>query len=148
MVTPDFQHIVLLKKDTDKPEQQWQNGQLNGIGGGVEAGESCSDAMYREFEEETGVPRILQEWMFCGTITDNLHYEVNCFICVASKDVLDMVKQQPNEKEEPKVYYLPLVKNRWYHLANDVMEVLTMCLWVYTQTRKPNTFRQFQLLTD
>jgi ADP-ribose pyrophosphatase YjhB (NUDIX family) len=148
MVTPDFQHVVLLKKDTDKPEQQWQNGLLNGVGGRVEAYEAASDAMYREFEEETGVPIIQQEWMHCGCITDNCTYEVSCFICVAPKELLDSVRKQPKEKEEPKVYYLPLVKNRWYPLANDVMEALTMCLWVYIQTRTANTFRQFTMLTN
>jgi 8-oxo-dGTP diphosphatase len=41
--------VALIKKG--RPE--WQAGLWNGIGGGVERGESAEQAMEREFQEET-----------------------------------------------------------------------------------------------
>lgn len=43
--------VVLIKKNRPK----WQEGQLNGVGGHIEAEESPLAAMRREFEEETGI---------------------------------------------------------------------------------------------
>lgn len=45
-----------------KSHPQWMAGKLNGVGGGVEAGETPNEAMAREFEEETGVPIAAEEW--------------------------------------------------------------------------------------
>src|SRR5258706_13272255 len=42
--------VVLIRKN--KPD--WQRGKLNGVGGKVEPGEIPSEAMVREFAEETG----------------------------------------------------------------------------------------------
>jgi 8-oxo-dGTP diphosphatase len=51
MFDNDAERVVLIEKN--RPE--WQAGKLNGVGGKVEPGESISEAMDREFEEETGV---------------------------------------------------------------------------------------------
>lgn len=50
--------VALIRKE--RPE--WQKGKLNGIGGHIEPGESPSQAMTREFEEETGVKIPLRNW--------------------------------------------------------------------------------------
>lgn len=47
----DATAVALVRKA--RPE--WQAGKLNGIGGHIEAGESATDAMRREFREEAGV---------------------------------------------------------------------------------------------
>lgn len=47
----DESKVVLISKL--KP--QWQVGLLNGVGGKIERNESSLEAMYREFEEETGI---------------------------------------------------------------------------------------------
>lgn len=44
--------VVLIRKN--RPD--WQKGQLNGVGGRVEEGETPAEAMVREFSEETGHP--------------------------------------------------------------------------------------------
>jgi 8-oxo-dGTP diphosphatase len=49
--------VVLIRKT--KPA--WQAGKLNGVGGKIEAGELATEAMAREFEEETGV--VLNDWV-------------------------------------------------------------------------------------
>lgn len=45
-----------------KTHPEWQAGHWNGIGGHIEAGESGSKAMAREFKEETGVLIPAGEW--------------------------------------------------------------------------------------
>lgn len=53
-------YVVLIRKN--KPA--WQEGKLNGVGGLIEPGETCLDAMRREWFEETGEER--KEWeKFC-----------------------------------------------------------------------------------
>lgn len=47
----DRTEVLLIQKS----HPDWQNGKLNGVGGKVEKGERPSDAMAREFQEETGV---------------------------------------------------------------------------------------------
>lgn len=46
-----YDAVILIQKT--RPE--WQRGRLNGVGGGVERGESAHAAMVREFTEETGL---------------------------------------------------------------------------------------------
>lgn len=47
----DAYYVMLIRKN----RPAWQAGKLNGIGGKVEQGENPSEAMVREFQEETGV---------------------------------------------------------------------------------------------
>lgn len=52
--------VALIQKS--KPA--WQKGRLNGIGGKIETGEKPSEAMIREFQEETGAT--VEDWRpFC-----------------------------------------------------------------------------------
>jgi 8-oxo-dGTP diphosphatase len=51
LFTHDRRHVALIHKL--KPD--WQRGKFNGIGGKLEANETISEAMVREFHEETGV---------------------------------------------------------------------------------------------
>lgn len=50
LFSSDRKKVVLIRKN--KPE--WQKGRLNGVGGKVELNEQATDAMVREFYEETG----------------------------------------------------------------------------------------------
>lgn len=56
--------VVLVKKD--RPE--WQKGFFNGVGGKLEKFETASDAMSREFEEETGVSIPVAGWELFTTM--------------------------------------------------------------------------------
>jgi len=56
--SPLTRKVVLIRKK--KP--QWQAGKLNGIGGMIESGEFASDAMVREFAEETTVRTMKSDW--------------------------------------------------------------------------------------
>lgn len=60
MFDPSYEHVALIEKQ--KPE--WMRGTFNGIGGKIEEGETPSQAMIREFEEEAGVRTTAWRW-FC-----------------------------------------------------------------------------------
>lgn len=55
---PARRSVILIRKS--RPERQ--RGLLNGVGGKVEPGEHPASAMRREFEEETGVATLADEW--------------------------------------------------------------------------------------
>lgn len=59
MFNPDKGQVVLICKA--RPE--WQMGRLNGVGGKIEPNESPLEAMVREFEEETGVKTVQNDWL-------------------------------------------------------------------------------------
>lgn len=58
MFTEKEEQVVLI----EKMKPLWQKGNLNGVGGRVECGESSLDAMVREFFEETGVNTCNHDW--------------------------------------------------------------------------------------
>lgn len=62
MFSKDKKKVALILKN----RPQWQRGMKNGIGGHVEPGEMASQAMVREFEEETGVRHT--KWDFFCTL--------------------------------------------------------------------------------
>jgi 8-oxo-dGTP diphosphatase len=51
LFSPDRSRVLLIRKR----RPAWQKGQLNGVGGKIEPGESPARAMRREFSEEAGV---------------------------------------------------------------------------------------------
>jgi 8-oxo-dGTP diphosphatase len=75
LFSPSLDSVVLIRKN--RPTRQ--AGKLNGVGGKVEANESPSQAMVREFREETGVEfkywnhfaklsgTDFQVWFYCGS---------------------------------------------------------------------------------
>ena len=72
MFDPAYERVLLMVKK----RPAWQEGLLNGIGGKIESGESCLEAMNREFFEETGLdlpgnfgPNSVHhfEWQHVGT---------------------------------------------------------------------------------
>ncbi len=77
----DFKQVVLIKKN--KPA--WQSGKLNGVGGKIESGETPLQAMIREFEEETGVTTLPDDWCQVGTMLEDGLYKIAIFAGVSSK---------------------------------------------------------------
>ena len=73
----------------------WQAGKLNGIGGHIEEGETATEAMVREFREETGRETVLEIWDLFGT----LHTDTSTVFCFRSFDIsLEGLKTMTDEK--------------------------------------------------
>jgi 8-oxo-dGTP diphosphatase len=91
--------VALIRKN----RPQWQAGRWNGIGGKVEAGESPTAAMIREFEEETGVVSPGEVWQHFATLRDKrLEFEMTCFVTVLQPEQLDLVRTV--ESEEVRIF--------------------------------------------
>jgi 8-oxo-dGTP diphosphatase len=74
----DSQEEKVLMIEKKRPE--WQAGNLNGIGGKVEAGESPEKALVREFLEETGLQTDTSDWIYYGRMLGK-GFEVALFKC-------------------------------------------------------------------
>lgn len=85
MFSENQEYVGLVLKE--KPD--WQKGLYNGIGGKIEPNEGMYDAMCREFQEETGVETIKNDWQNYALITGS-DYKV-CFL-YAFTDKLHDVK--------------------------------------------------------
>ena len=63
-----------------KKRPGWQAGKLNGIGGKIEPHEDSLAAMVREFQEETGVQTVAEDWELFFVLRDEQHqYKVYYF---------------------------------------------------------------------
>ena len=61
-------HTVVLIR---KRRPTWQAGFFNGVGGRIEEGEHPTEAMVREFEEETSVSTYLDDWNLAVRLKGN-----------------------------------------------------------------------------
>jgi len=91
----DLNHefVVMIKKK--KPI--WQKDKLNGIGGHIKEGETPSQAMIREFSEETGVS--VCNWAQFAFLTYHNGDKVWCFV-TADTLALNMARTQDGENAE------------------------------------------------
>lgn len=60
-----------------KERPSWQKGRWNGLGGHIEEGETGSEAMAREFLEETGMSTAPSDWRHAGQLRRS-----GVFICL------------------------------------------------------------------
>lgn len=109
--------VVLIKKE--KPA--WQKGLLNGVGGKVEIGEVPSEAMVREFMEETGVKTQEKDWQLLSCLEDE--FGTCNFYFMKSREVLPVRSIEKEQVVVVPASNLPdnVVYNlRWMiPLAND-----------------------------
>lgn len=73
----DFKQVWLIRKNRPK----WQAGRLNGIGGGVDAGESPLAAMVRECREECTVETEEKDWAVLEQFNHSNGVQVTFFAC-------------------------------------------------------------------
>ena len=98
MFSKNIKNVALIKKI--KPT--WQKGLYNGIGGKVECNETTSEAMAREFEEETGVKTHPDEWRLYTIITCPNEYEISFFFMISDQAYF----VQTIEKEVVSIYQI------------------------------------------
>lgn len=82
--------VVLI----EKARPDWQRGRLNGVGGKLEPGESYSNAMEREFREETGID--IMSWDRVLRM-DGPGYRIEFFRGMASDEDLDRCRTTTDE---------------------------------------------------
>lgn len=128
MFSTDRSQVLLILKD--RPE--WQAGKLNGIGGKYEPDKdhTFKEAHIREFEEETGIKTIEEDWeLFCiikgvetidkiGTIYGS-NYEIRCFRAFSN----DAYNAKQMESEVP-----VLIETK--DIADGVFTVLPNVNWL------------------
>jgi 8-oxo-dGTP diphosphatase len=78
----DLRTVALILKT----HPEWQKGFLNGVGGHIEIGESPTQAMIREFKEETGCDTIHLQWSHYARMTgnnnDGLEFTCDCLATI------------------------------------------------------------------
>ena len=110
--SPDLDLVALIKKN--KPD--WQIDQLNGIGGKIEEGELPSQAMVREFREETGVTILEDDWKDLGVLKND-EWQVFFYFAV-SPQIPDKLESLTDEEvmavHVKNLNNLPVIPNlRW-----------------------------------
>lgn len=116
MLDEQRENAVLIRKL--RPE--WMNGLLNGVGGKIEKGESPSNAMAREYEEETGVVTEAFGWLPFLTIDGSSeNFKIYYFIAIGDISTVQTV-------EEEAIEVTPI--NDITLLRKDIVENLTWIL--------------------
>lgn len=116
--------VVLIEKQN--PE--WQAGYLNGVGGKVETKDvnpnhiTMVNAMYREFEEETGVKSRLDDWTHFATL-DGKKWIVYC-MKQFNTEALNNVQTMTDER----VIVVPLADMKNYKMLSNLSWMIPMCL--------------------
>lgn len=110
----DHSHVAIMLKN--RPD--YQAGLHNGLGGKVEQDEKPKHAMAREFEEETGVHILANNWQPAGIKTDNENYYIDVFYSRT-----DQVYQcRTIEDEEVLVVKVSEIDN--YEFFDDAKEII------------------------
>lgn len=119
----DKQNVLLIKKNSTDPNQQWQNGKLNGLGGKLltkeqdvsdweietVVAEDSMDAMIREFKEESGIETTPDDWRQFAFLSDTLQWDFCVDVFVTTIDLSAFIGSNesvyiaPNN-EEVKIY--------------------------------------------
>jgi len=96
LFNPERRSVVLIQKN--RPE--WQKGRLNGVGGHIDNDIEHTYpavAMSREFEEETDVKIIPNDWFPLIELTDKRNWKVYFFTAFADKKQWNSIKQTTDE---------------------------------------------------
>lgn len=93
LYSEDKKQVALIIKNPTRPDQQWQKGRYNGIGGGIENAETPRVAIEREFEEETG--KKVTAWIQFARM-GGMGWEVYCF--AGMSETLADLKTRTREK--------------------------------------------------
>lgn len=110
----DHTHVTIMLKN--RPD--YQAGLHNGLGGKVEENEEPHEAMSREFEEETGVYIVSDQWKHVGVKTDEETFYIDVFY--ARTDA--MFQCQTIEDEEVIIARVDRIDN--YEFFDDAKQII------------------------
>ncbi len=114
MFDPFKNKVVLLKKLKPK----WQEGWYNGVGGKVEEiDKNSKQSMVREFEEETGVSTLEDEWESLLEMKEDGKFSVEVFYCFSDKYI------QATTMEEEIVCIFDLSEDWQFIRANSISNI-------------------------
>ena len=83
--------VALIRKA--RPAEQ--AGNLNGIGGHIDRGETPEAAMVREFREEAAYQTLEHEWKLFAIKQQEMQWKVFCFCTSGQLDLLKTVTDEP-----------------------------------------------------
>ena len=114
LFTPDFEKVLLIEKQ--RPD--WQKGRLNFPGGHIEEGETGSECISREFNEEANVLIKPLDWYYIGMIENEGEYLVEFFTAIYK------------EEEHGKVQSLTNEELHWVYCADLPDKVISNLRWL------------------
>lgn len=100
LFSEDKKNVLLVEKI--KP--LWQKGKLNGVGGKIEKNEFASDAMCREFQEETGIDSLILWQIYAKLYTPGIF---SLFVYKAFDDVIWKTNEVNDVGEKLHIRFIP-----------------------------------------
>lgn len=116
--------VVLIQKTKPK----WQAGYLNGVGGKIESKDvdnhhlPMTNAMVREFLEETGVKTYHDDWRNFATMRGK-DWVVYCFVCFDTNALNNV-----STTSEERIVVVPISKLKDYQVLSNIPWLLPMAL--------------------
>lgn len=125
LFSEDQKQVVLVKKK----RPQWQAGFYNGVGGKVEYAETFSNAMLREFQEETGVQTLEEDWDLYAEM-EGEKFKIKIFCCFN-----DLYLSQVTTKTDEQIEIVPVELDKLRTTA------ISNCSWLIGAALDPDRFR-------
>ena len=121
----DLGRVALIRKT--RPD--WQRGLLNGIGGKINPGEACRDAMMREFYEETGVVLPADRWTRRGEMGNEVSAPEKSWrvhVYTVTSPLVRLVRTTTDETVD--LYTVHDVRQRMLRCIANVPALIELCL--------------------
>ena len=120
--------VFLVKKNPRRENMMWQRGLWNGIGGGVNPGESPYDASKREWREETTVePNYFHGWR-CFAVETGRDYQLYCFRGDAAENFLSTTNWPEYNDADEMMSWLSMADMDKYQVLGNLRWMLPLAL--------------------
>ena len=114
---PYKKYVLLIRKN----RPVWQKGWLNGVGGGINPGETPAAAMDREFTEEAGLAQL--PWSPVAIVSGET-FVVHYFMCEVKPELFYQAAAKTDEQLERLC-----VDDMWFeHIVRDLYIIVPLAL--------------------